>query len=150
MASTVSATTLTSTITEGITLNGNSYGNAITHTVASQGEVYSRTMSVATTETTLINFGTADASGTVVGDSVSYMRYTNLDDTNYVQLCFKTSGEGAVNFSVKIGPGESYVCMNNQIHAAASATLGALVDVSSLTAKANTAECDIELVIVSS
>jgi hypothetical protein len=149
MASTVSATTLTSTITESLTLNGNTYGNAVTHTVATQGEAYSRTMSVATTETTLISFGSADASGAVVGDSVSYMRFTNLDDTNYVQLCFKTSGESAVNFSVKIGAGESYVCMNNQISAAASGTLTALQDVVSLTGKSNTAACDIELIIVS-
>jgi len=146
MASTVSATTLTSTITETITLNGNTYGNAVTHTVASQGEVYSRTFSVATTETPILSFGSADGSGTVVGDAVSYMRFTNLDDTNYVQLCFKQASK---SYSVKVGAGESYVCMNNQMDANASATIGTLADLTSLTGKANTALVDVELIIVS-
>lgn len=147
MASTVTATTLTSTITEAITLNGNTYGNTITHTVATQGEAYSRTLSIATTETTIASFGTADSSGTVVGDNVSYMRFTNLDDTNYVQLCFKGESE---NFSVKLGAGESYVVMNNQIDAAASSTMGTLADVSSVTGKGNTTAIDVEFIIVSS
>ena len=147
MASTVTATTLTSTITEAITLNGNTYGNTVTHTITTQGETYSRTMSIRTTETGVVDMGLADAKGAVIGDSVSYMRFTNLDDTNYIQLSFKTEGE---NYSVKLQAGESYVCMNNQIHADGTTTQGALEDCTSVTAKANTLECDLEFIIVSS
>ena len=146
MASTVTATTLTSTITESISLNGNTYGNTVTHSVATQGEAYSRTLNVATSETTIASFGSADAGGTVVGDDVSYMRFTNLDDTNYVQLTFKTSGS---NFSVKLRAGESYVCMNNQIDADDDTTMGTLADCTSVTGKGNTTAIDVEFIIVS-
>lgn len=147
MASTVTATTLTSTITESITLNGNTYGNTVTHTVTTQGQAYSRTMAIRTSETGIIDMNTADATGTVIGDSVSYMRFTNLDDTNYIQLTFKTEAE---NFSVRLNAGESYVCMNNQMDAVNSTTQGALEDCTEVTAKANTLACDLEFIIVSS
>ena len=84
MATTVTATTLTSTITESISLNGNTYGNTISHSVATVGECLSSTMSVALTEVTVLTLGTVDAGGTVVGDNVKYMRFTNLDDTNFI------------------------------------------------------------------
>ncbi len=146
MATTVTATTLTSTITEAITLNGNTYGNSITQSILTQGEAYSRTMSVATTETTIASLGTADAQGVVIGDEVSYMRFTNLDDTNFVQLTFKTAAE---NFSVKLNAGDSYVCMSNQMDAVNTTTQGTLEDCTTVTAKADTVACDIEFIIVS-
>jgi len=147
MASTVTATTLTSTITEAITLNGNTYGNSITHTVTTQGEAYSRTMNIRTAETGVVDMNTADSRGTVIGDSVSYMRFTNLDDTNYIQLTFKT---GAENYSIKLQAGESYVCMNNQMDAVNSTTQGTLEDCVTVSAKADTLACDLEFIIVSS
>jgi len=147
MASTVTATTLTSIITESITLNGDTYGNSVTHSATTQGEAYSRTMEVATSETGVLTMGAADGSGTVIGDNVSYMRFTNLDDTNFMQLTFKTAAE---NFSVKLSAGESYVCMNNQMDAVNTVTQGTLEDMTSVTAKANTLACDLQFIVISS
>ena len=49
MASTVTASTATITISENIVLNGVSYGNSIDKSFESQGEVIQRIMSIATT-----------------------------------------------------------------------------------------------------
>ena len=47
MASTVTASTLTVTITENVVLNGQTYGNSISKSYTSQGEVDQRIMNVA-------------------------------------------------------------------------------------------------------
>ena len=48
MATTVTASTATITISENIVLNGVSYGNSIDKSFESQGEVIQRIMSIAT------------------------------------------------------------------------------------------------------
>ena len=145
MATTVTSVSLTSTITESITLNGESFGNTNTKTTVTQGEVYQRIMSIATTETTVLTFGTADASGTVVGDDMSYFRVTNLDDTNFVQISFKGA---AKHYSVKLDPQDSYVIMSNQFNAEADTSIGSMEDLASFTAVANGTACDLEVFVV--
>lgn len=142
MATTVTAATLTSTITEIITLNGQAHGNTNTHEVASQGEATSRVMSCATANTTLMNLGTVDSAGTIVGDEMKYMRITNLDDTNFVTLSFYT---GDTYYKVKLQAGESHIHMNNQM-AIGSASLS---DMSMVKGQANTLACDIEITTIS-
>ena len=142
MATTVTAATLTSTITELISLNGHSHGNTITHEVASQGEVSTRIMSCATSSTVLINFAAADSAGTVVGDSLEYFRITNLDDTNFVTLAVHN---GAASFyQIKLGAGGSYLLMNNQMAVGDTA----LSDMLMVKGTANTLVCDIEITTI--
>lgn len=138
MATTVTASTLTSTITEIITLNGQAHGNTNTYEVASQGEALSRILSCAVTDTTLLNFSTADSAGTIVGDDMKYLRITNLDDTNYVTLSFYNS---ASHFKIRLNAGESHIFMNNQM-----AIAGAdLTDMTMVKGQANTLACDLEI-----
>ena len=141
MATTVTGATLTSTITEIITLNGQAHGNTNTYEVASQGEALSRVMSCATADTILMNFSTVDSAGTIVGDEMKYMRITNLDDTNYVTLSFYNSSS---HYKVKLQAGESHICMNNQM-----ALAGAdLTDMTMVKGQADTLACDIEITTI--
>lgn len=143
MATTVTGATLTSTITEIITLNGQAHGNTNTYEVASQGEASSRIMSCATADTILMNFGATDSAGTIVGDEMKYFRITNLDDTNYITLSFYNS---ASHFKIKLQAGESHIFMNNQI-----AMAGAdFTDMTMVKGQANTLACDIEITTISS
>ena len=57
-----------------------------------------RIETITTTEATLLSFSTAIAAGTYVPANVAYMRFTNLDDTNYINLTF----ENAVGHEVAI------------------------------------------------
>lgn len=142
MATTVTAATLTSTITEIITLNGQAHGNTNTHEVASQGEASSRIMSVATADTILMNFSTVDSAGTIVGDDMKYMRITNLDDTNFVTLSFYNGA--ASYYKVKLQAGESHIHMNNQMAIGDTA----LADMTMVKGQADTLACDIEITTI--
>ena len=145
MATNITPIALTSTITESISLNGHTYGNTITKTTALSGEVIQRVSSVATSETTLLTLSTIDSAGQIVGDDLKYIRITNLDDTNYIQLIFYTAAE---HFSLKLDPNDSFVIMSNQMVAEADITMGTLEDMTSIGAKANGTACDIELIAI--
>ena len=144
MATTVTAATLTSTITEVITLNGQAHGNTNIQEVASQGEASSRIMSVATADTILMNFGAADSAGTIVGDDMKYIRITNLDDTNFVTLSYYNGA--ASYFKIKLQAGESHLFMNNQMAIGDTA----LSDMLIVKGQADTLACDIEIATITS
>jgi hypothetical protein len=81
MASTVVASTLTTTITESITLNGVDQGGSIVSTTASIGEVLKHIVSVTDTLTELMSFGALAGKGQTVVSGTQYIRLTNLDDS---------------------------------------------------------------------
>lgn len=146
MATTVTASAMTCTITESVSLNGNTYGNTITKTTTVVGNALQRIQAINTSEEDLLLFhSTAESAGQVVGDNMKYLRLTNLDSTNYIQVSFKTAGE---NYSIKLDAGDSYVIMNNQMDAVNTATQGTLEDMVKLTAKANGDLCDLEIFCV--
>ena len=87
MASTITAASLTVTITESITLNGSNMGATNTLTVGSVNEINQRIVTLdATNVRTLFEFGAAVGSGTYVAANVKYIRITNKDDTNPVSI----------------------------------------------------------------
>ena len=91
--------TLTSTITESISLNGADRGSTNTLTVASVTQVFHRIVTCPTgQDTTVATFASvADdsaVSGSLDVEDVKYIRVTNLDGTN------------PVNLSVQIDAGE--------------------------------------------
>ena len=86
MATTVTPSIATITISENIVLNGVSYGNSIAKTFESQGEVIQRIMSIGTAFTEIFNATTLDGRGQVVVNDWAYFRITNLDDTNFLTL----------------------------------------------------------------
>ena len=126
MATTVTASSLSVTINESVTLNGVTYGNSVSKQFTSQGEVDQRIMSI----------NAAD---------YAYFRITNLDDTNFVTLQI-TSGD---TYWIKLKAGESFMLMDNEMDAIASSSVfGAFGDVSKVSADADTADVDIEYVVV--
>ena len=145
MASTVTAANLTVTIVESYTLNGVAYGNTVEKTFTSKGQVDQRIMNVATTEKTLFNWGAADDAGTGVAADYAYFRVTNLDDTNFITLRVYN---GTDSFWYKLAAGESMMLMNNEMDAITGTTFGALADITSVLAKADTAACDVEFIAV--
>jgi len=145
MASTVTAANLTVTIVESYTLNGVAYGNTVEKTFTSKGQVDQRIMNVATTETAIFNYEGADDAGTGVAADYAYFRVTNLDDTNFITLRVYN---GADSFWYKLAAGESMMLMNNEMDAITGTTFGALADITSVLAKADTAACDVEFIAV--
>ena len=107
MASTISAATLTLTVTESITLNGSQQGATNTQTVASINEVSKRIVTVPTTETKIVAFAAAVSQGTFIDGNVRYIRLTNKDNTNFVYLVFKN--EYSNEFCIKLDAGQSFI-----------------------------------------
>jgi len=156
MTSTVTAATLTVTLTEAITLNGVDQGGTNTLSISSVNEVSKRIVTATTTEQIILAFGTVVAAGQFLEDKVVYIRITNLDDTNHVGLIFRN--ENSDEFSVKLDKGQSFIYNGDLAGGVVdtmdavdnagltSNTFGDLVDI---TADADTASCDLEIFVAS-
>ena len=108
--------TLTSTITESITLNGQDRGSTNTLSVASVTQIYHRIVTCpANNDTTVATFQTAAHTSDVAIDleDVKYVRVTNLDSANELVLSLQTSNDedGAPDgsTSILIEAGRSFI-----------------------------------------
>lgn len=155
MASTITAATLTVTLTESITLNGSNQGATNTLTIGSINEVSKRIVTATTTEATILAMGTAVAAGQFIESDVRYIRITNLDDTNHVVLTCKNENDD--EFAVKLDKGQSFI-YNADLAGGVVDTMDAidgtglslsLGDLVNITADADTASCDLELFVAS-
>ena len=145
----IDTATMTVSITESVTINGTERGNSNSFTLPNIHEVMERTVTVGTSEITLITFG-ASAGGTFVAGDVRYVRITNKDASNFVML--NIEGAGSTDFTIRLGPGASYQIVS---------TLGAgtgvvdyadisgytLEDLTYIKADADTAACDCEIMV---
>jgi hypothetical protein len=108
MATTITAATLTITVTEEITLNGSVNGATNTREVT-VNEIFKRIVTCpASQETTVLKFASAVnvASGDLAVGDCKYLRITNKDSANSCKVGYTTA---ATNFQVTLGPGESNV-----------------------------------------
>jgi len=156
MTTTLTAATLTVTLTESIELNGVEQGGTNTKTISSVNEVSKRIVTVTTTEAEVIAFhASAISSGTFIEGDVRYIRFTNLDDTNFIALTFKNENDD--EFAVKLDAGHSFIypgdnsggvvdTMDAIDGTGLTLSLGDLVNV---TADADTASCDMEIFVAS-
>ena len=158
MASTVTAGTLTVTVSERIRLGKQDFSGTKIKNVASINEVSKRIMTITTNESTIITMSGAVASAGHYNDSaVRYMRFTNLDDTNFLTLTFRNQDNDEV--AIKLDAGNSFmlhaynsggmVAMFNATQAADSASDTALGSITNIQADANTGNCDLEVFIAS-
>ena len=154
MTSTLTAATLTTNITQSISLNGSDQGATNTFTVASIVEVDKRIVNVPTSEVTILAMGTALASGQFDEDDVKYLRITNKDDTNHVTLTFKN--ENSDEMCTKLDAGQSYLYgtdnsggVKDTMDADSSAISVSLGDLVDITALADTAAVDLEIFVAS-
>ena len=150
MATTLTAATLTVTLTEAISLNGKDQGATSSFTVASINEIYKHIVTATTTATTFLKFGSAASAGTLIRSDVSYLRLTNLDDTNFVTVGLSDDSADTAYFklekkqSIIIGGTDEGPQID--IHASAGA-FAAWASVDSLILDADTASCDVEIFV---
>ena len=154
MTSTLTAATMTVTVTETINLNGMNQGSSNTLSLASIAEVSKRIVNVPASEVEVVAMSTAVASGTFVESTVKYIRFTNLDDTNHITLTFKD--EDNTEFAVLLDKGQTFIYNGdiaggvvNTMHAGGSALTVSLNDLVNVTALADTAACDMEIFVAS-
>jgi hypothetical protein len=158
MASTVTAATLTVSLTESILLRGRNQGATNVQTVTSINEISKRILTITTNEATIATMSGAVASAGHFNDSfVKYMRFTNLDDTNFLTLTFTNSDNDEV--AIKLDAGNSFMWfadnsggMVDVFNATQNAGAGSDTDLEPITtikADANTGNCDLEMFIAS-
>jgi hypothetical protein len=149
MASTITAATLTVTITEAITLNDKDQGVQNTYTIASVTEINSRIVNIPTSEVIVVAMGTVVAAGQFVEGDAKYIRMTNKDNSNHITLVFRNENndEFAVSGQTFIYNGDNADGMVDTMDAAASALSVSLGDLVDITAQASGAACDLEIFI---
>ena len=166
MASTITAATMTVTITESISLNGSDQGASNTLSIASINEVTKRIVTATTTEAGLVGFISALSSVGVTANKVGYlagifdngdvryMRITNLDNANHITLTFKD--EDNTEFRMKVDAGHSFIYPGDNsggvvdtMKASGDALSSGLADLYDITVDADTASCDVEVFIAS-
>ena len=158
MTSTITAATLTVTLTEAITLNGYDQGAKNTVTIDNVTEVQKRILEITTNEATIATMSGAVASSGHFNDSfVRYMRFTNLDDTNFLTLTFTNDDNDEV--AIKLDAGNSFMWfadnsggMVDVFNATENANADSDVDlepIKTIQADANTGNCDLEMLIAS-
>ena len=157
MATTIVPASMTVTITEAIVLNGQRQGGTNSKSFASIAEISKRIVTVTVTESTIATFSAAVASGNYIAASVRYIRFTNLDDTNFVTLTFRNQDNDEV--ALKLDAGQSFILNGDNANgmtavlnatqdadAASSANFGSLTNIQ---ADADTASVDLEMFIAS-
>ena len=148
MATTVTTTTLTVGITETITLNGTTYDKTTTQNITGIGQYTSRVYQLkASTTHTLVEFASDPTSGKFDTEDFKYMRITNLDDTNAVNLTF--AEESNVGCAFQLDAGESFVIsalnVDSNTSGSAITTLGhSITDLFIVTGGSET---DVEIVV---
>ena len=158
MASTITASTLKVTIREDIELNGVQQGGVNALSIGSINEISKRIVTVTTAESTIATFSSAVASaGHYVAADVRYIRFTNLDDTNFITLTFRNQDNDEA--AIKLDAGQSFIwngdnddgmtAVLNATQDADAASDTAFGSLTNIQADANTGSCDLEMFIAS-
>ena len=149
---------LTVTHTEDITLNGQQFGGTTIKSFTGINEISKRILTITTTECVIGTFSAAVASaGHYTAADVRYIRFTNLDSTNFITLTFRNQDND--EFAVKVDAGQSFVLNGDNANgmtavfnatqdadAASDTAFGSLTNIQ---ADANTGSCDLEMIIAS-
>tara|TARA_R100001463_G_scaffold135359_1_gene198589 strand:- start:239 stop:727 length:489 start_codon:yes stop_codon:yes gene_type:complete len=149
------AGTMTVTVSEALTLNNKDYGSTQSFSIASISNVSRRLVTVTTTEAVVMTMAAAMGSGQYIAANVMYMRFTNLDDTNFITLTFRNQDNDEV--AIKLDSGQSFVWAGDNSNgmtavmnatqdadAASSTNFGSLTNVQ---ADADSASCDLEIFV---
>ena len=158
MASTITASTLKVTIREDIKLNGVDHGGVNTLNIGSINEISKRIITITTSESVIATFSSAVASaGHYVAADVRYIRFTNLDDTNFITLTFRNQDNDEV--AIKLDAEQSFIWNGDNANgmtavfnatedadAASSTNFGSLTNIQ---ADADSDSCDLEMFIAS-
>jgi|TARA_Y100000310_G_scaffold40670_1_gene38138 hypothetical protein len=156
MATTITPATATITLTCAISLAGQDKGFSHEYTVASVTEVFNRIVAINTSQEVAVltfvatNPGTITVPGLNEAD-VRFVVLTNLDDTNFIQLII--TNEDSDEIGIKLEAKHSFILpmsnegvVNVMDAAAAGAVTPTFGDLTTITAVADTGECDLQIV----
>ena len=149
---------LTVTHTEDITLNGQQFGATTIKSFSGINEISKRILTITTTECVIGTFSAAVASaGHFTAADVRYIRFTNLDTTNFITLTFRNQDND--EFAVKLDAGQSFILNGDNINgmtaifnatqdadAASDTAFGSLTNIQ---ADANGGSCNLEMIVAS-
>ena len=149
---------LTVTHTEDITLNGQQFGATTIKSFSGINEISKRILTITTTECVIGTFSAAVASaGHFTAADVRYIRFTNLDTTNFVTLTFRNQDND--EFAVKLDAGQSFVlngdndngmtAIFNATQDADAASDTAFGSLTNIQADANSGSCNLEMIVAS-
>ena len=158
MATTIRNATLTVTLKEEIVLNGNRQDSENVKRISDINEISKRIVTITTTEAVIATFSAAAASaGHYVAANVRYIRFTNLDDDNFITLTFRNQDNDEV--AIKLDAGQSFIfngdngngmtAVFNATQDADAASDTAFGSLTNIQADANTGSCDLEMFIAS-
>ena len=168
MASTITAATMTVTVSETVSLNGYEQGSTNSLNIASINEVVKRIVTVSNAETGLLSFSAASSTAVAATAANTYLaghfdqanaryiRVTNKDDTVYVSLRFRSLG--GHEFAVKVAAGSSFIyCCETTTGAGTVATMDANTaaltiafdDLADITAVSESGTVDLEVFVAS-
>ena len=152
MGSTVAKTIFHSTTTETIDINGVKQ-QAIRKLAENHVTDYShRILTAAANQvSTVLTFGASNAGGQVSADNVSYVRVSNLDDTDSVRLVINMTDPANGSFHIELPPLKSHmVCTKSAVIVPNGQNFAAYGTVSNIQiATPATSPIDIELFLVS-
>ena len=149
---------LTVTHTEDITLNGQQFGGTTIKSFSGINEISKRILTITTAECVIGTFSSAVASaGHYTAADVRYIRFSNLDGTNFVTLTFRNQDNDEV--AIKVDAGQTFILNGDNVNgmtaifnatqdadAASSANFGSLTNIQ---ADADTGSCNLEVIIAS-
>ena len=150
---------LTVTITEDLTINSAQVGGSNTKTISNITDIYKRTITCQNgQETTAVVFAEQEYTTQTALDlgDTKYVRCTNLDSTNTVEIAYVLTdgGETSQNFHIKVGPGESCVLFSAEeisfVETDAAPSFGTMIDLSKIMIKpVEAADVRVEIFIAS-
>jgi hypothetical protein len=154
MTSTVTAATLTVTLTESISLNGVDQGGSTSLTIASVNEVMKRIVTCVNGQTTTVltfNSNAYGAAGALDTEDAKYIRLTNLDNAESVEIAVVT---GATLYQVTLRAGESHILGSPDdlmlAEADTSPSFGTMADLASIQVRpTGSAAVDMEVFVAS-
>jgi len=119
-----SGETLTVTLTESLTIDSRDYGGKQSMTFANVLDVTRRLVTVLhTAESVIATFAAVIGPGGFIASNVKYMRFTNLDDTNFITLTFRNQDND--EFAIKLDAGKSFIwCGDNDGGAESNGGMG--------------------------
>jgi len=107
--------TLTTKITESVTINSKVYGTSNTMNITGVNNVYETIVTIGTVKATAIDFVASNPTfGSVLEGDLKYLRITNTDTSNNVNV-FITLKDASDSFRSFIRPGRSYILTDETI-----------------------------------
>ena len=151
MATTITAATLTVNLSETLTLGGQNFGGTKEFTISNITEAFNRIVRCMNSQTTTIATfsGNAFASANAIDlEDAKYIRVTNLDDTNPVELAVVGA---ATLYQVRLDAGQSHILGAPDdlmlAEADTSPSFGTMADIASIQVNPAGNDVDVEIFV---